>query len=137
MTDKDCIFCKIVSGEISSDKIYEDEDVFAFVDIRPVSKGHTLVVPKNHFSDFLQTDDMDLQKLVVAAKKIAQAAVKVTGASGFNLHINTGSAAGQVVFHTHFHIIPRFKGDGFKLWPHSETEPKTRAEIAKEIKKFI
>ena len=134
---QDCIFCKISTGEIPSDKIYEDEQVFAFLDIRPVNKGHALVVPKKHAKDFLEVDAATLTETVTRVQKIAKAVMKATGAGGFNLHVNTGSAAGQVVFHLHFHIIPRFEGDGIKMWPYSEVAPKTRQEMASEIKKFI
>jgi histidine triad (HIT) family protein len=134
---QDCIFCKIVSGEIPSDNIYEDDQVVAFLDIRPVSRGHALVVPKKHSADLLEADDEVLAASMARVKKIARAITKAIGAAGFNLHVNTGSAAGQVVFHLHFHIIPRFEHDGIKMWPHLDVEPTTRAQMAEEIKKFI
>lgn len=134
---EDCLFCKIACGKIPSDKIYEDEEVFAFLDIRPVNKGHALIVPKKHSEDLLHTDDLVLSSMIVHVKKIAEAIVKATGAAGFNLGVNTGAAAGQAVFHVHFHIIPRFSNDGLKNWPHAESEPKTRNDIAEEIKKFL
>lgn len=137
MTDKDCIFCKIVAGEIPSEKIYEDKDVVAFMDIRPVSRGHALVVPKNHSKDILETDESDLHKVILAARKISDAITKATKAEGFTISTNRGEAAGQTVFHLHFHIIPRFRKDGLQPWPHQESEPKTRAEIAKKIKGML
>lgn len=133
----DCLFCKIANKEIPADLIYEDEEVVAFLDIRPISKGHALLIPKKHASDLLETDDQTLGAMISRVKKIAASIIEATGAAGFNLGVNTKPAAGQVVFHTHFHIIPRFTNDGLKAWPHSESEPKTRAQMADEIKKFI
>ncbi len=134
---EDCIFCKIIRNEIPSDKIYEDEDIFAFLDLRPTSRGHALVVPKIHSKDFLETTDDELSKVIVKVKKIAAAVMDGTGAAGFNLTTNTRAAAGQAVFHLHFHIIPRYQNDGLPMFPHHESEPKTRAELADHIKKFI
>jgi histidine triad (HIT) family protein len=136
MTDE-CLFCKIGKGEIPSDEIYQDENIFAFLDIRPVNKGHALVIPKKHTADLLETEDAELALLISGVKKIAKGIMEATGASGFNLGVNTKPAAGQVVFHTHFHIIPRYVNDGLKLWPNAESEPKTRAEMAAEIKKHL
>lgn len=133
----DCIFCKIISKEIPADIIYEDTDVLAFLDLHPVNRGHALVVPKKHSEDLLHLDDEDAGPVMIKIKKVATAVLKATGAAGFNLHVNTGSSAGQVIFHTHFHIIPRYANDGLKMWPHSEVEPKTRAQQAEEIKKFL
>jgi histidine triad (HIT) family protein len=133
----DCLFCKIAGREIPADLIFEDDSVVAFLDIKPVNKGHSLLIPKKHSQDLLDADDVILGTMISRVKKLAAAIMAATGAAGFNLHVNTKPAAGQVVFHTHFHIIPRFSNDGLKLWPHSESEPKTRAQIAEEIKKFI
>lgn len=133
----DCIFCKIVAGVIPSDKIYEDEDVFAFMDIRPVARGHALVVPKKHSEDFLSTGDQVLEDMIPKVKKIAGAVMKAVNADGINVSTNHGAAAGQIIFHLHFHIIPRFNKDGLEPWPHQESEPKTRQEIAEIIKKNL
>ncbi len=133
----DCIFCKISNKEIPSSIIYEDNDVISFLNIKPVGKGHALVVPKKHSDDFISTDEDTLTKLTIATKKVGTAIMKATGAAGFNLGVNNGAAAGQEIFHLHFHIIPRYQGDGLKPWPHLETEPKTRDEMAEEIKKFL
>jgi histidine triad (HIT) family protein len=133
----DCLFCKIAKKGVPAELIYEDDSVVAFLDIRPVNKGHTLLIPKKHAHDLLDTDDETLGLMIAGVKRLAAAIMAATGAAGFNLGVNTRPAAGQVVFHTHFHIIPRFAGDGLKMWPHSESEPKTRAQVAEEIKKFI
>ena len=117
---EDCIFCKIIKGEIPSTKIYENEYVYAFLDIMPVNKGHTLVIPKKHSRNLLEDDVEDLKHCIEAAQKVATAVMRAVNADGFNLGVNTNSAAGQAVFHTHFHIIPRFEDDGLRAWPHKE-----------------
>lgn len=133
----ECIFCKIINREIPSDVVYEDGQTLAFLDIHPVSRGHTLVIPKKHVRDLLDADEDTLKSVMMRVKKVAHAVMKATGADGFNLSINTGEASGQVVFHLHFHIIPRFKTDNLKPWPHMDSEPKTRSEIAEAIKKSL
>ena len=135
--NEDCIFCKIVRGEVPAEKIYEDENTLAFMDLRPVSRGHALVIPKNHSADFLSAQDTDLINATKTAQKVAAAIMKGIGASGINITSNNGSAAGQVIFHLHFHIIPRFANDGLKPWEHKESESKTRAELAEIIKKNL
>ena len=131
----DCIFCKIIKGEIPSHKVYEDKKVFAFLDINPVNIGHVLVVPKNHSLDLSEMTDQDIKDVFLAAKKIADAVMKGTGAAGFNLGMNNKKAAGQLVMHSHLHIIPRFEGDGLKHWPgkkYAESEAeRIRADISK------
>lgn len=109
----DCIFCKIIKGEIPSVKIYESEDVLAFLDIGPVVKGHTLVIPKAHHNPLMETPPEVLCKLIAVARRIARAQVKGLSADGVNLSQANGQAAGQVVPHIHFHVIPRFAEDGF------------------------
>jgi len=117
---EDCIFCKIVRGEIPSSKVYEDENIFAFLDIAPVHKGHTLVIPKEHFETILDIPEEELKELILAVKKIAIAVEKSVGADGFVITMSNKKAAGQVVPHAHFHIIPRFEDDGLKHWPKIE-----------------
>jgi histidine triad (HIT) family protein len=133
----DCIFCKIIAGEIPADKIYEDDKVLAFMDVRPVSRGHALVVPKVHSVDIVETDDDVLADVMKQAKRIAVAVQHALKAGGFTLSTNRGEAAGQTVFHLHIHIIPRYEKDGLKPWTHQEIEPKTRAELAEQIKKHL
>lgn len=133
----DCIFCKIIAGEIPSDKIFEDDHVLAFMDIKPVSRGHALIVPKVHSEDLLSTADEVLKDFLPKVKRVATAVMNAVGADGMNVTTNHGKAAGQVVFHLHFHIIPRWNSDGLKSWPHHDSEPKTRTEIAEAIKKLL
>ncbi|ALL01546.1 histidine triad (HIT) protein [Pyrodictium delaneyi] len=107
----DCIFCKIIRGEIPSVKIYEDENVVAFLDIYPINPGHTLVVPKRHVEYLHELKDDEAAALINAVKKLAPRIVEAMGADGYNVVTNNGRAAGQVIFHVHFHIVPRFEDD--------------------------
>ncbi len=109
----DCIFCKIIKGEIPCTRLYEDPDVLAFMDINPVVKGHALVIPKTHHNPLMDTPPEILQKLVVVVQRIAQAQMKGLQADGINVSQANGSVAGQVVPHIHFHVIPRFTSDGY------------------------
>lgn len=133
----DCIFCKIIAGELPSHKVYEDNDVLAFLDIHPTNPGHTLVIPKVHHKDFLDTP-ADLQsKLIQVIGKLAPIIMKAVGAEAFNLGVNNGAVAGQIIFHTHFHIMPRFTSDGYKLWHGKDMNSEQLAEITKNIKEII
>ncbi len=112
MSDPECVFCKIVAGEVPSERLYEDEAVVAFLDIAPISPGHTLVVPRSHCRDLLEAPLEVVGAVVRAAQKVAPAVLRATGAEGFNFFQFNGSCAGQVVMHLHFHIVPRRPGDG-------------------------
>lgn len=112
----DCVFCKIVNGDIPSFKVYEDDNVLAFLDHTPVNSGHTIVIPKSHHKTFLDVPDELLDKIMIVIKKIAPAIVVGSGAEAFNLNLNNGQVAGQVVFHAHWHIIPRLSEDNLKNW---------------------
>lgn len=118
MEHTDCIFCKIVSGEIPSSKVYEDDAVYAFLDLGQVTKGHTLVIPKTHTKDIYQTSDEIAGDLFARVPKIAKAIKETFQPLGINMLSNTGEAAGQSVFHLHMHLIPRYgKEDGFNpVW---------------------
>ena len=107
----DCLFCKIIKGEIPSHKIYEDADTFAFLDIGPVSKGHTLIIPKNHAENLTAGSEEDALALMRTLKKLAPVITEALGATGYNLGMNHGADAGQDVFHTHIHLMPRYVGD--------------------------
>ena len=133
----DCVFCKIIAGKIPAQKVYENDKIFAFMNIAPVSKGHTLVVPRAHHVDMLDTPDDVLNDMITRTKKIAIAVVKAVKADGFNLGCNTKKAAGQAVFHTHFHIIPRFTDDGLPPWPHQKPSNDELQRVAAEIKSHL
>lgn len=134
---QDCIFCKIVAGEIPSHKVYEDDSVLAFLDINPVNPGHTMVIPKEHCKDLLSTPPDIAGKLVVAAQHIAPAVMKAAGTNAFHLDINNGEGAGQAVFHAHFHIQPRSKDDGLTLWPGTSADQEELKKMADDIKKHL
>jgi histidine triad (HIT) family protein len=112
----DCIFCKIIKGEILSAKVYEDEHSFAFLDIKPVNPGHVLLVPKKHFPNLYEMPNETLVQLAPTMKKLAIAIKKAVSADGINIGMNNDPAAGQLVFHAHIHIMPRFKNDGHEHW---------------------
>lgn len=107
----DCIFCRIIAGTIPASTVYEDERTSAFLDIRPNNKGHVLVVPKTHHADVHTIPENDLCAVARTGKRIADVLRKAVGAEGVNLIMNNGAAAGQIVFHAHLHVIPRFAGD--------------------------
>ena len=110
----DCVFCKIIEGAYTSSKIYEDDSILAFMDIQPVNKGHLLIVPKKHVELIADLDDETSSKMILLANRINNA-MRSSGIKleGLNYFLADGEAAGQEVFHTHLHLIPRFKGDGF------------------------
>ena len=115
MRDPDCIFCKIIAGELPSEQIDSDERTIAFMDISPATRGHALVVPRNHAKDLLEIDPEDLAAVTVAAQRLARRAVDRLGADGVNLINSCGADAWQTVFHLHMHVIPRYVGDPLKL----------------------
>jgi len=134
---EDCIFCKIVNGEIPCQKVYENDKILAFLDISPIHKGHTLVIPKEHHENILDIPDETLAELAKTAKKVSKAVKKATNADGFNVTQNNGAAAGQAVFHFHLHIIPRFKDDGLKTWPHKQIPEEEMKQVHEDIKKSL
>jgi len=113
--DPDCLFCKIVAGEIPATIVAEDERTIAFMDINPATHGHALVIPRAHAADVFAIDPDDLQAVVVAAQRLAQRAREQLGAAGVNLLNSSGRAAWQTVFHFHLHVIPRYDGDPLRL----------------------
>ncbi len=131
----DCLFCKIVSGEIPSYKIYEDEDFLAFLDINPVNLGHTLVIPKKHSTNILEMEDELSKKMIIVVKKISQKIKTSLKSDGINILINNEAGAGQIIFHTHIHIIPRFKDDGLQHWPSKKFTSEDFLKTAEKIKK--
>ncbi|MBI2651847.1 HIT family protein [Candidatus Woesearchaeota archaeon] len=135
---EECIFCKIVDGKIPAAKVYEDAYVVSFLDIMPANKGHCLVVPKNHAQTLIEMDENDLIEAMKAAKKVARALSLSFGNGSFNLVMNNGKEAGQLVNHAHIHIIPRFQKDRLRIkWSHLKYEGDEIKEHAEKIKKFI
>jgi len=126
--DPDCLFCKIVTGEIPATRIAEDERTIAFMDINPATRGHVLVVPRAHAKDLHEIDPEDLAAVAQAAQRIAQTMPERLGADGVNLLNSCGRAAWQTVFHFHLHVIPRYDTDPLRLpWM---PEPGDREAIA-------
>lgn len=120
----DCIFCKIIRGEIPSMQIYEDEYCVATMDISPATPGHVLILPKEHYKDLTEVDEFLAGKMLMAAKLIGERQVKKLGANGFNIVQNNGRAAGQTVMHFHIHVIPRYAG-GTQIVAWEPTSPTT------------
>ncbi len=124
MNDQDCIFCKIVAGEIPAQIIDEDERTVAFMDIAPATRGHALVVPRRHARDLLQIEPAELEAVALAAQRVAARMPDRLGAEGVNLLNSCGRAAWQTVFHFHMHVIPRYEGDPLQLpWTPGEGDP--------------
>jgi histidine triad (HIT) family protein len=132
----DCIFCKIIAGKIPSLKIYENDHVLSFLDIGPLADGHTLVIPKKHYTFLHEMTDPDLGEIVKALPRIAQAVMAATGTEAYNVLQNNGRTAGQLVDHVHFHIIPRVDADGLgyrwnaKKYPEGKDKKIQQAIIA-------
>ena len=128
-----CIFCKIINNEIPCYKVYEDDKVLAFLDIKPLNPGHTLVIPKKHYSDLGEINDEDLIALIQAVKKVGELIKEKLGVGGYNVSENNGAVAGQEVPHLHFHVIPRQTGDGLSPWPRKEYKEGEAEEIVKKL----
>ena len=133
-TNEVCIFCKIIKGEIPSSKVYENENVLAFLDIGPVNKGHTLVISKKHFVNVFDSNEEDWIKVMKVVRKLAKAVKEASNCDAVNIMSSNGAESGQVVMHAHTHIIPRFKDDGLKLWPQGKYEEGEMEEFASKIK---
>lgn len=138
MKKDDCIFCKIAAGEIPSTTLYEDDKFRAFFDVSPASKGHALLVPKDHYDNLFELDEEVAGELFKKASKIARALKEATGCEGMNLVQNNGTVAGQTVYHFHLHFIPRNEGDGVDLhWKQQEADMEYLAELAKKVSENI
>lgn len=132
MKNNNCIFCKIINGEIASVTIYEDQIFKVILDREPASKGHALILPKEHFDNIYDLDEEIVAKAFVLAKKLAQKMSTVLKCDGFNIVQNNGEASGQTVFHFHIHLIPRYVGDDAKVgWNTHEISNEEMKHIAK------
>lgn len=135
MRDSNCIFCKIAAGEIPSTTLYEDDDFRVILDIEPATKGHALILPKEHYANLYELDDAIAAKALVLAKKMTTALKDVLGCDGYNIVQNNGTVAGQTVFHFHMHLIPRYEGDGVKLgWAQGSLTDDVKEEILSKLK---
>lgn len=136
----DCIFCKIVNSEIPSYKVYEDKATFAFLDINPISDGHTLVIPKQHFENIHDISEDSAKAVAITVKKVANAVKQTFNADGINILQANGTAAGQAVLHYHTHVVPRMEGDGLPNlhgWASAKPLGNNAKEIAEKIKRNI
>jgi histidine triad (HIT) family protein len=128
MAEQDCIFCKIVAGELPATIVDQDQHTLAFMDINPATRGHALVIPRTHSADLLSIDPRELEAVAVAAQRLAVRALERLGADGINVINSCGAAAWQTVFHFHMHVIPRYEEDPLRLpWLPAPGDP---AEIA-------
>ena len=132
-----CIFCKIVNGEIPSTTIYEDDTFRVILDLSPATKGHALILPKAHFRNIFEMDEETASQLFVVATKVAKAMKATLKCDGLNIVQNNEEVAGQTVFHFHLHLIPRYIDDGQDIsWTPGTSTPEGLAEIARLIKEF-
>lgn len=134
MKDNNCIFCKLANGDIPTATLYEDEDFRVILDANPASKGHALILPKEHYADFYELDDEIAAKVMVLAKKMVTKLRGVLGCDGYNIVQNNGECAGQTVFHYHLHLIPRYEGDDVGIgWKLNELTEKDKEEILSKL----
>ena len=135
---QDCIFCKIIAGEIPSFKLFEDDATLAFMDINPANDGHALIIPKEHAKDVHAVSDEAISRTVLTAKKIAAAVEKTVSPRGINLVQCNGPAAGQSVFHFHMHVLPRREGDDLKMnWGLKPGDMDAIGKLAEKIKENL
>lgn len=133
--DNDCIFCKIANGEIPSSTIYEDDMFRVILDLSPATKGHALIIPKNHMANIFEMDESTAGKAFVLASRIAKAMKEALHCDGLNIVQNNGEIAGQTVFHFHMNIIPRYEGDNQNInWVPGTSEADERNAVAEQIK---
>jgi histidine triad (HIT) family protein len=134
MSDPDCIFCKIITGELPSTIVHEDERTIAFMDIAPATRGHALVISRAHAPDLLSVDAQDLAAVAIACQGLAARMSERLGADGVNLVNSCGAAAWQTVAHFHVHVIPRYAGDPLRLpWVPAPGDPEQIASAAQEL----
>ena len=138
MHDPNCIFCKIIQGDIPCSRVYETPEVLAFLDLAPVNKGHVLVIPKTHLPDVWALPPALAAPLLEAIQAVGQALKTALGATGINVGMNNGASAGQIVPHAHWHLIPRFAGDGLSLWPQKHyDDPGEMERVAQAIARAV
>lgn len=135
MKKDNCIFCKIAAGEIPSTTIYEDEYFKVILDIEPASKGHALVLAKDHYANLYELSDELATKALLVAKKVITVMTDILGCDGYNVLQNNGEAAGQTVFHFHMHLIPRYQDDNVNIkWNPGTISEELKEEILAKIK---
>ena len=138
MVNDDCIFCKLANGVFETNTLYEDDDFRVIFDASPATKGHVLILPKEHAANVFELSEETASKVFVLVKKIATVLKEVTGCEGFNIFQNNGEIAGQTVFHFHMHIIPRYKGDTANIkWVQNEVDQAVVDEIISKAKDLL
>ena len=133
----DCIFCRIGQGQLPAARVLETSGVLAFLDIAPVNYGHTLVIPKVHYRNLLELPDELWMEMGQVSRRVAQALRATLDAQGFNIGMNNFEAAGQVVFHAHIHVIPRYFSDGLKLFPQESYKPGDLEKTAAQLRQAL
>lgn len=135
MKDANCIFCKLANGEIPTNRIYEDDDFSVILDASPATRGHALILPKEHFKDLYEIEEQTAAKVLPLAKRLAVHMTKVLKCDGFNIVQNNGEVAGQTVFHFHMHLIPRYKdGAPILTWTHETFTDEEMKELCETLK---
>ncbi len=137
MRDSNCIFCKISGGEIPSKTIYEDDEFRVILDISPATRGHALIIPREHYANLYEMPEDVAGRVMILAKKLAGHMTELLQCDGFNIVQNNGEAAGQTVFHFHMHLIPRYAGDGNEeklCWNHLELSAEELEDIFRKLK---
>lgn len=137
MMKDDCIFCKLANGIIPTNSIYEDDEFNVILDASPATKGHALILPKDHYADMYEIPEEKAASVIKLAKKMMKHMTDVLGCDGFNIVQNNGEPAGQTVFHFHMHLIPRYDVEGNEKifgWTHADADPQKQEELCKELK---
>ncbi len=133
---KDCVFCKIISGEKHGHKIYEDSDTIAILDVTPVNRGHALVMPKKHAESLSELSEEEVKNLFTAVQKVASSMKENLSADGINYFVNEGKVAGQIIFHVHCHVLPRYSNDGINFHTaRKKLSKEEMKEIAERLRK--
>ncbi len=133
----DCIFCRIAAGQLPAARVLETPTVLAFLDIAPVNYGHTLVIPKAHYPNLLELPDELWKEMGQVCRRVARSVQLGLKAQGFNINMNNFEAAGQEVFHAHVHVIPRYLGDGLKLFPQGSYGPGEMDGTAAQLRRVL
>jgi histidine triad (HIT) family protein len=134
---QDCIFCRIAAGALPAERVMETPGVLAFLDIAPVNYGHTLVIPKAHYPNLLELPDALWTEMGQVCRRVARALQAALQAQGFNIDMNNFEAAGQVVFHAHLHVIPRYYRDGLKPFPQVSYKPGEREQTGEQLRRVL
>ncbi len=135
VSEEECLFCKIIRGEIPSKKVYEDNNTLAILDINPASEGHVLVMPKKHSETIFEANEEDLKATIATTKKVANKIKSELSPEGLNVIQNNGEVAGQVIAHIHFHVLPRYKDDKIMIgFPRNQTDETQLNDVLNKLK---